>query len=243
MRWAPGITEVRHADANVIRELLKGSPAAVNPETGVCYVDPTQKLHPDVWDFVLLHENGHVVRRTTSELEADEWAHREYLKDGKRSLKQSMYALLDHLNFDKSKPHMYAQDMARALAQLRRCQEMDKGNVAFAGWSSFNGSETDTVIRENDYNRLHMPYGFGAYDSSYNEFYTGNVFGNSRRFEKYNPVSQDSIAQMQNEAIQSQQQEQVQKVNRSTTSKMIVAITAVAIVIMVGILLLKKATG
>ncbi len=111
-KWAPGITAIEHAD-------LGESPAAVNRETGVMYINPNFKLTSDQWYFIMLHEMGHLKEQTKDELTADAWAHKQYLKESKRSLKESVFALTDLLTFQKD------EDFIRARYQLERAKNAD----------------------------------------------------------------------------------------------------------------------
>lgn len=149
--WAPGITAIMQAD-------LGATPASINRETGVMLVNPKYKLNADQWYFIMLHELGHLKMKTKNELEADRWAHEQYMKEG-RSLKQSVFALTDLLTYNKP------EDMQRAYAQLQRAQEKD-GNQNFAGQIPCHKSE---------FNNHWMPYGLSNYDSRYNEYFLGGV--------------------------------------------------------------------
>jgi hypothetical protein len=124
-KWANGITAIRHAD-------LGPSPASVNRETGVMYVNPNfrdssgQKLTRDQWYWIMLHEMGHLAAQTKDELTADDWADKHY----KGSLKESVYVLTDVLPFNK------AEDRQRVVRQLQRTQKRDGKEVkhyAFTG--------------------------------------------------------------------------------------------------------------
>ena len=126
-KWARGITAI-------VEEDLGDSPAAVNRETGVMYVNPAfkGKLDKDQWYFIALHELGHLTRQTRSELEADEWAHTQYLKEG-RSLKKSVTALTDLLSFKTE------EDFNRAYQQLQRSKKADTKIMSYINDQRFYG--------------------------------------------------------------------------------------------------------
>lgn len=142
--WAPGITAIKHAD-------LGDSPAAVNRETGVMYVNPSFKLNSDQWYFIMLHELGHIKQKTKNELEADAWAHKQYLKENK-SLKQSVFALTDLLTFNKP------EDYVRAKMQLQRAQAADGKTENFTG---------------NMYTETYKYYGWDKCNPDYSTYFTG----------------------------------------------------------------------
>ena len=127
-KWARGITAI-------VEEDLGDSPAAVNRETGVMYVNPAfkGKLDKDQWYFIALHELGHLTRQTRSELEADEWAHKQYLKEG-RSLKKSVTALTDLLSFKTE------EDFNRAYQQLQRSKKADTKIMSYINDQRFYGA-------------------------------------------------------------------------------------------------------
>jgi hypothetical protein len=153
--WARGITAIKKAD-------LGESPAAVNRETGVMYVNPAFKLTQDQWYFIMLHELGHIKEQTKDELKADAWAHKQYLKEPK-SLKQSVFALTDLLSFAKE------EDYTRAQMQLIRAQKAD--------------SKTEKFTGGNMYTNIHKYYGHPKCDPDYATYFTGTE-ENSSDFDK-----------------------------------------------------------
>lgn len=115
MTWASGITQiVEVAD-------LGTSPAMVNRETGVVYINARFKgrLTKDQWLFILLHEEGHLKLKTLDENAVDNWAFNEYVKRG-GSLKQSVFALTRVLS--GSTPEHYQ----RANNQLIRAKNYEE---------------------------------------------------------------------------------------------------------------------
>jgi hypothetical protein len=97
------------------------SPAAVNRRTGVMLINSSalNNMSRDQLFFIMLHEMGHLVLQTSDELAVDKWAHQQYLRTGK-SLKQSVYAMTQQLNF--SSPEHYE----RAQLQLQRALSFDQ---------------------------------------------------------------------------------------------------------------------
>jgi hypothetical protein len=152
-RWAQGITAIRLAE-------LGPSPASVNRETGVMYVNPNfrdrqgRKLTADQWYYIMLHEQGHLKEQTKDERTADAWADRHY----KGSLKESVYALSDVLSFNKP------EDRLRVIAQLQRAQRKDGKVVQHY---AFTGTTEPT---------RKMSYQHKLYDPNYNEYFGGRAY-------------------------------------------------------------------
>lgn len=113
--WANKITAVElHWD-------LGTSPAAVNPRTGVFYVNPYMwgSLTSDEKDQIVAHEMGHIMARTTDEIKADAYAHKVYTsgkKGKKRSLKSTVFLLQKILT----------PGDPRIEAQLKRAKKTDR---------------------------------------------------------------------------------------------------------------------
>jgi hypothetical protein len=128
-------------------------------------LNPRYKLNGDQWYFIMLHELGHLKKQTKNELEADKWAHEQYLKEG-GSLKESVYSLTDLLNYNKP------EDMLRAKAQLQRAQRKDGKPV-----SNYAGVDIAPNCYKTEYQDHWLPYGMNNYDSRYNEYFLGQ-FGN-----------------------------------------------------------------
>ncbi len=150
-KWAPGITAIEHAD-------LGESPAAVNRETGVMYINPDFKLTGDQWYFIMLHEMGHLAEQTKDELTADAWAHKQYLKEKKRSLKESVFALTDLLTFQKE------EDFIRARYQLERAKNADS--------------------KLSMYTSTHKYYGHPKCDPDYSTYFVGGKRPNKNPIER-----------------------------------------------------------
>ena len=112
MFWAQQVYNVKFRTQG-----LGMSPAAVGRSSGIIY------LNKPIWDtlskdekrFVLLHEYGHIVGRTTNEFKADDIAHQHYIRKKKASLKATVFLLIKILG----------PDHPRVLAQLARCQQYD----------------------------------------------------------------------------------------------------------------------
>lgn len=158
-KWAPGITAIKYA-------ALGATPASINRETGVMYLNPQYKgkLTQDQWYFIILHELGHLRLQTRNEMEADRWAHEQYMKEG-RSLKNSVYALSDLLTFNKP------EDMRRVYAQLVRAKIKDGKQVNYTGMKS----DVNPGCYKTDFSRHWLPYGSNAYSMGYNEYFTGQI--------------------------------------------------------------------
>jgi hypothetical protein len=100
---------------------LGNSPAAVNPSTGILYINPLiwPRLSEDEKDQIIFHELGHLKGYTTNEMKADEIAHQLYTsgKEGKkRSLKSTVYLLQKIL----------PSNHPRIEAQLLRAEKTDR---------------------------------------------------------------------------------------------------------------------
>lgn len=152
---ATGITKVVPAD-------LGASPAAVNRKTGVMYVNTAllkrKGVNKDQLFFIMLHELGHVVQQTKSEINADDWAFEQYVKHG-GSLKQSVRAVTDWLRFDKK------EDFVRANLQLQRAKTYDSKNESFTGNTNKNSMS---------YKNLGIAYGFGG-NQQFTEYFSGKT--------------------------------------------------------------------
>lgn len=147
-KWASDITQIKYAE-------LGDSPAAVDRETGVMYVNPDfeGKLDEDQWYFIFLHELGHLKKQTKNELIADEWAHKQYLKEG-RSLKKSVFALTDLL------PGTKPEDLERVKRQLKRAEIADGKISNYTGMTSYQQS--------------YKYYGGSKCDPDYSVYFIGN---------------------------------------------------------------------
>lgn len=95
VKWADKVGKV------VFVETLGETPAAVHRATGTILVNRHvwNSLDPDARFFLLLHEAGHIVLKSSDEKLVDAWAHREYLKRGK-SITQSILALTRLLSYN-----------------------------------------------------------------------------------------------------------------------------------------------
>lgn len=225
-KWAAGITDIVQAD-------LGATPASINRETGVMFVNPKYKLNRDQWYFIMLHELGHLKKKTKNELEADKWAHEQYLKEG-GSLKQSVYALTDLLNYNKP------EDMARAHAQLRRAQIKDGKPMNYSG-------DINPGCYKTEYSNFWLPYGFSSYDSRYNEYFLGkfgtwvkekalptigNVAGSLLGINNQQAGQDTSLAQVLAAQEIARQQEAQRKAESQKT--MLVIVAAIVLVLIIG---------
>jgi len=113
--WAKGITDIK-----LVTD-LGNTPASVNPKTGVVYINNKMKsrISADEWNFILLHELGHLVLQSSDEKEVDAWAFDQYAKKGGK-LSKSVHALTNVLNFASP------EHLKRANLQLRRAQLFDE---------------------------------------------------------------------------------------------------------------------
>ena len=103
------------------------TPATVNRHTGEVYLsaERCKEIPEEHLKFILLHELGHLVKQTTNEMIADDWAFNEYIRQG-GSLTQSVRALADILS-GKSPEHSW-----RTYLQYTRAMKYDcsvNGNV------------------------------------------------------------------------------------------------------------------
>lgn len=87
----------------VFTDKIGDSPAAVNLRSGVLHINPKVfDPYPDPWKkFIVLHELGHYVLQTRSELKADAFAFHHFIKEG-HSLKDAVNSL--HKVLDESNP-------------------------------------------------------------------------------------------------------------------------------------------
>jgi len=81
---------------------IEGTPARVNHKTGHIFVSKAHfdKLEPVYREFVLAHEEGHLVLSTSNEEAADQYAVNKLLKKG-YPLSKIMQSLTRVLNYDK----------------------------------------------------------------------------------------------------------------------------------------------
>jgi LPXTG-motif cell wall-anchored protein len=81
---------------------IEGTPARVNHKTGYIFVSKAHfdKLEPVYREFVLAHEEGHLVLNTSNEEAADQYAVNKLLKKG-YPLSKIMQSLTRVLNYDK----------------------------------------------------------------------------------------------------------------------------------------------
>ena len=79
---------------------MEDTPAAMDRETGQMYINPKRffALTPFQREFVKLHEKGHYVLNTDSELAADEYAFKHLAGSQFRSLKQCIECLEEILD-------------------------------------------------------------------------------------------------------------------------------------------------
>ena len=105
----------------VLTEKIGESPAAVHLRSGVLHINPKVFFsYPPEWQkFILLHELGHYLLQTRSELEADNFAFHHFAKEG-NSLKEAVNSLLRVLNLG-IKSHR-----ERVEAQLERAKYWDE---------------------------------------------------------------------------------------------------------------------
>lgn len=105
-----------------VSSLPNNSPAAVNPKTGVLYVNESVffKLSKSAQAFILEHEKAHLEGNTASELKADQIAFDNYVKK-RKSLKGAVAALYEQLS-----PETNAEHHLRLYQQTVRAFAHDK---------------------------------------------------------------------------------------------------------------------
>lgn len=95
------------------------SPASVNRTTGDILINHNfDAIEKDLQDYILLHENGHFVEQTRSELQADAYASSNFFNSRPGSLKKSLKALSQFLDVNGNNAHnkRYYEQLKRALA-------------------------------------------------------------------------------------------------------------------------------
>jgi hypothetical protein len=144
-----------------VSNLPGNSPAAVNPKTGVLYINEPvfSRLPKATQDFIIEHETAHLTADTRSEIKADEVAFASYVKKGK-SLKGAVNALYGQLNPHTNPEHyqrLYRQTVrafaadrkltyAEAEAYLRKKAGASSPAWASSGkWASSNHNFTATM--------------------------------------------------------------------------------------------------
>jgi hypothetical protein len=121
-------------------EFMNGSPAMVNPDTGLMVLnrDTWHNIPGDERRFIKAHEKGHYVLQTISELQADKFAYDEVVKET-GSRKAIMAALAGQLN-DDIPAHRF-----RALVMLIRCLKDEYAET----------NNPDTLRRYNHYVKIY----------------------------------------------------------------------------------------
>lgn len=127
-----------------VNYLKNNSPAMVNRFTGTIYINSSvyNNLPDEHKLFIKLHEQGHYVLDTTDEFKADEYAFKEYVRQG-FSLTESIKALSRILSL-KSPEHIqrvYAQ-YKRALLYDANINKNEKATLILNNMqSNYEGSE------------------------------------------------------------------------------------------------------
>lgn len=122
---------------------LNGGIAKVNVATGVITVarDRFYQYPEQVRRFVILHEMGHLVTGSSNEFVADEWAARQFIKEG-GSPKMAVFALSRILPFNN--PEHYER-LKRQLDRVRHLDFHYNGN--FKALKSPPHPNTHGIIR------------------------------------------------------------------------------------------------
>ncbi len=110
---------------------LGGTPACVNRQTGIMYIDRNwwKRLPFEHRLFILLHEYAHAVLNTRSEFEADKLAYKLYLNMG-YSITKGIQSLTRVLSYEGDLGHEHE---CRTLALIEQARVFDKKKRRFSG--------------------------------------------------------------------------------------------------------------
>ncbi len=118
----PGIKAIKWGDAAKMGE----TPARCYRSLGIIEKNPAMwhNIHPDVQQFIIAHEAGHIVANTRDEFKADDFAFNWCVKHG-MSLKRCVMALTRTLTYPDNKPKVKNEQEARTKVLIKKALDYD----------------------------------------------------------------------------------------------------------------------